>query len=120
MVCEAVDASFWELLSARSTGVLIAIAGVFKLGATLEELENELVGLPTHASDSALSKVVSIVRDGRMVVVLEHKLGDRPSRSRTAAKIVDDADATSFRALYVRRGRLSPRLYEGVDIGLGI
>jgi hypothetical protein len=30
--------------------VLVAVAGVFELGATLEELENELVGLATHGN----------------------------------------------------------------------
>lgn len=41
-------AGLQDLFTARLACVLVAIAGVFELGATFEELEDQLIGLATH------------------------------------------------------------------------
>jgi hypothetical protein len=44
------DSGCSHLLAARLARMLVAIAGVFELGAALEELEDQLVGLATHGA----------------------------------------------------------------------
>jgi hypothetical protein len=44
------DSGSSHLLAARLARMLVAIAGVFELGAALEELEDQLVGLATHGA----------------------------------------------------------------------
>lgn len=46
---QAVDASFGEFLTACPAGVLVSIARVLELRTSFEELNDELVGLATHA-----------------------------------------------------------------------